>query len=248
MLRIPWRALASAIAIASMIAIWGTGIATAKSSVRGAAARQQALRTLDRKQGGSPSPNHTPDDGDMAHEAAQYDFERSLPAASVSGQALVDAQQQAQGLAQKGGGWQDFTTQPYNATPSNYTDPFWSNIGSGFSIVGGRTTALAQTAGGTWFAGTADGGVWRSTDQGQHWTPVFDSMPSLSIGALTVDPTDGSLWVGTGEANLSQDSYAVPASTAPPTTGPPSRVSARQLGQQPDRLADRVQDRARFRR
>ena len=208
MLRIPWRALASAIAIASMIALWGTGIASANSSVRGAAARQQALRSFDRKQGGSPSPNHTPDDGDLADEAAQYDFERSLPAASVSGEALVDAQKQAQSLTQKGGGWQDFTTQPYNAQPSNYTDPFWSNVGAGFSIVGGRTTALAETADGTWFAGTADGGVWRSTDQGQNWTPVFDSMPSLSIGALAIDPADGSLWVGTGEANVSQDSYA----------------------------------------
>src|SRR5205085_12267093 len=53
-----------------------------------------------------------------------------------------------------------------------------------------------------------DGGVWRSRDGGRRWTPVFDGMPTLSIGALAVDPSDGSLWVGTGEANLSQDSYA----------------------------------------
>ena len=32
-------------------------------------------------------------------------------------------------------------------------------------------------------------------------------MPTLSIGAIAVDPVDGSLWVGTGEANVSQDSY-----------------------------------------
>jgi hypothetical protein len=107
-----------------------------------------------------------------------------------------------------GGRWQEFTDRPYNAEPSNYTDPFWSNIGAGFSLVGGRVTALASTPDGAWFAGTADGGVWRSFDQGQHWTPVFDSMPTLSIGALAVDPVDGSLWVGTGEANTSQDSYA----------------------------------------
>jgi hypothetical protein len=61
---------------------------------------------------------------------------------------------------------------------------------------------------GDWFAGTADGGVSRSGDRGQHWTATFDSMPSLSIGSLAVDPADGSLWVGTGEANTSQDSYA----------------------------------------
>jgi len=50
--------------------------------------------------------------------------------------------------------------------------------------------------------------VWRSRNQGQTWTPLFDSMPSLSIGALAIDPADGSVWVGTGEANLSSDSYA----------------------------------------
>lgn len=33
-------------------------------------------------------------------------------------------------------------------------------------------------------------------------------MPTLSIGALAIDPADGSLWVSTGESNVSQDSYA----------------------------------------
>jgi hypothetical protein len=139
---------------------------------------------------------------------AQFDFERTAPANVVSGQALVAAAQQAAALSQTGGSWQEFTNEPYNAQPSNYTDPFWGNEGAGFSIVGGRVTALATTADGTWFAGTAAGGVWRSKDQGQNWTPVFDSMPTLSIGALAVNPADGSLWVGTGEANTSQDSYA----------------------------------------
>ena len=37
---------------------------------------------------------------------------------------------------------------------------------------------------------------------------MFDHMPTLAIGALAVDPIDGSVWVGTGEANQSQDSYA----------------------------------------
>jgi sugar lactone lactonase YvrE len=111
-------------------------------------------------------------------------------------------------LPSTGGLWQEFTNKPYNAEPSNYTDPFWGNQGAGFSLVGGRVTALTTTPDGAWFAGAADGGVWRSTDSGQHWTPVFDSMPTLSIGALAVAPTDGSLWVGTGEANTSQDSYA----------------------------------------
>ncbi len=105
------------------------------------------------------------------------------------------------------------TTQPYNAEPAGYTDPMWSNAGAGFGLVGGRTTALVAAPNGSWFAGTADGGVWRSTDSGGHWTPMFDWMPSLSIGALAINPTDNSLWVGTGEANTSQDSYTAPACT-----------------------------------
>ena len=81
-------------------------------------------------------------------------------------------------LGRVGGPWQTVTTQPYNAQPANYTDPFWSNIGAGFSIVGGRVTALATTRDGAWFAGAADGGVWRSYDQGAHWTPVTDAFPT----------------------------------------------------------------------
>jgi len=180
----------------------------ADGGMRGAAARQHARRDYVRQQAAEASPTHTPEDGDLAGQQAQYDFERTAPAGFVSGQALVSAAQQAATLSVGGGEWEEFTHEPYNAEPNNYTDPFWGNEGAGFSLVGGRVTALTTTPDGTWFAGAADGGVWRSTDSGQHWTPVFDSMPTLSIGALAVDPADGSLWVGTGEANTSQDSYA----------------------------------------
>jgi hypothetical protein len=206
-----WRAaLVGAATLGMTFSLTGIGLAGTVPGDHGAAARQNArnsyLRTHNSAQ--TTSPMHTPDDGDLADQFAQYNAERTAPAGAVNGPALVSAQQQAAALPQVGPRWQEFTTQPYNAEPSNYTDPFWSNVGAGFSLVGGRTTALATTPDGTWFAGTADGGVWRSADQGQHWKPVFDSMPSLSIGALAVDPADGSLWVGTGEANVSQDSYA----------------------------------------
>jgi hypothetical protein len=152
--------------------------------------------------------NGAPDGGGTAASEAAFTLERTLPAASVSGSALYSAVQQANALPTTGGSWSEVTTQPYNAETSPYTDPFWSNIGAGFGLVGGRTTALVAGPDGTWYAGTADGGVWTSTDNGANWSPRFDSMPSLSIGALAINPVDGSVWVGRGVANSSQYSYA----------------------------------------
>src|SRR5258708_941951 len=92
-------------------------------------------------------------DGDLMDQLAQYDYERTAPAAAVSGQALINAVQQAQSMPVTGSTWQEMTNAPYNEQPANYTDPFWGNEGAGFSLVGGRTTALAQTPDGSWFAG-----------------------------------------------------------------------------------------------
>jgi hypothetical protein len=205
--------ISAVLALTGSVAMGGQsstdGVSIAKgASAHGAAARQQALREYIRRHGGQPSPTHSADDGDLLGQQAQYDFERTAPAGFVSGQPLVSAAQQAATMPSIGGAWQEFTNRPYNSEPSNYTDPFWGNEGAGFALVGGRVTALTETPDASWFAGAADGGVWRSRDSGQHWTPVFDSMPTLSIGALAVDPLDGSLWVGTGEANTSQDSYS----------------------------------------
>ena len=166
----------------------------------GAADRQKARNT-------SLHSNPGRDDGDLIGQFAQYSAERTAPAGFVSGNALDSAVQQANGLPATAGSWQEVTTLPYNGEPNGYTDPNWSNLGAGFSIVGGRATSLARTADGTWWVGAADGGVWKSTNQGQTWTPLFDAMPTLSIGSLATNPVDGSLWVGTGESNVSQDSY-----------------------------------------
>jgi photosystem II stability/assembly factor-like uncharacterized protein len=50
------------------------------------------------------------------------------------------------------------------------------------------------------YAGAASGGIFKSTDGGIHWTPIFDSQPVASIGALMVAPSDPNVvWAGTGE-------------------------------------------------
>ena len=59
----------------------------------------------------------------------------------------------------------------------------------------------------TYYAGAASGGVWKSTDGGNRWTPIFDKQPAAAIGALAVAPADPSqVWAGTGEAWAIRDS------------------------------------------
>ncbi|HZY09268.1 MAG TPA: hypothetical protein VFE69_16030, partial [Ilumatobacteraceae bacterium] len=65
-----------------------------------------------------------------------------------------------------------------------------------------RVTSVTGVAGdpNTYYAGAASGGLWKSTDGGIHWSPVFDSQPVSSVGALAVAPSDPNVvYAGTGE-------------------------------------------------
>src|SRR5262249_53236065 len=76
--------------------------------------------------------------------------------------------------------------------------------------VSGRVTAIAvdPATAQTVYADTAQGGVYRSLDGGTSWVPLMDSAQSLAIGALALDPQNSdTLFVGTGEGNLSADSF-----------------------------------------
>ncbi len=81
---------------------------------------------------------------------------------------------------------------------------------AGPSNIGGRSTSVAvdpTNADRVWI-GAAGGGVWRSTDAGRTWTLKWRASAPLEIGSLAVDPTTPTtLYCGTGEANLSADSY-----------------------------------------
>ena len=137
----------------------------------------------------------------------QYAEARTAPSDVVDAGAFMGAFAQAQALPVVGGSWTEVTDQPYENDDPDYRDPVWSNSGAGWGLVSGRSTAIAVD-GDAIYAGMADGGVWKSTDDGANWTPLLDDAPTLSIGAVSVNPADHSIWVGTGEANTSSDSYA----------------------------------------
>jgi photosystem II stability/assembly factor-like uncharacterized protein len=68
--------------------------------------------------------------------------------------------------------------------------------------MGGRIADIAvhPTKRSTWYVAVGSGGLWKTTNSGITWTPVFDDQPSYSIGAVTLDPSSpGIVWVGTGE-------------------------------------------------
>src|SRR6266852_6548526 len=70
---------------------------------------------------------------------------------------------------------------------------------------GGRVVAVAGVAGDstTFYFGGVNGGVWKTTDAGTVWTPIFDNQPVGSIGAIAVAPSDPkTIYVGTGESDI----------------------------------------------
>jgi len=77
----------------------------------------------------------------------------------------------------------------------------WRQVGP---FRGGRALAVEGVSGepGVFYFGGVAGGVWKTTDGGANWSPIFDNVKSTaSIGAIAVAPSDhNTIYVGTGEA------------------------------------------------
>src|SRR5436309_537807 len=91
------------------------------------------------------------------------------------------------------------------AGPARAFDPallaglHWRLIGP---FRGGRTVAASGVPGAPnlFYIGVNNGGVWKTTDAGRTWTPIFDAQSTGSIGALAVAPSDPRvIYVGSGE-------------------------------------------------
>ena len=83
-------------------------------------------------------------------------------------------------------------------------DGEWTVQGPG--NIGARINAVAVHPGNEdiVFVGYSQGGLWRTTDGGANWAPVFDDQPYPSIGEITFDPSNPqTIYVGTGDPNIS---------------------------------------------
>jgi photosystem II stability/assembly factor-like uncharacterized protein len=88
---------------------------------------------------------------------------------------------------------------PPGINPALFQELQWRNIGP---FRGGRTKAAAgiPSQPHVFYIGAVNGGVWKTTDAGRTWTPIFDDQPTGSIGAIAIAPSDPNvIYVGSGE-------------------------------------------------
>ncbi|MEM8585816.1 MAG: hypothetical protein AAGF87_16175, partial [Bacteroidota bacterium] len=84
-------------------------------------------------------------------------------------------------------------TQGASRSLSPFASVAWTNISYAGYITGqiglGRTTAIGfhPTDPSTWYVGAAIGGIWRTTDNGQTYTPLGDELPFLAVSSIVVD-------------------------------------------------------------
>src|SRR5262245_11025780 len=87
-------------------------------------------------------------------------------------------------------------------TPPQFAGLKYRSIGP---AAGGRTTRAVGVPGDplTYYVAAAAGGIWKSTDGGISFKPIFDDQPVSSIGSLAIAPSDPNVvYVGSGEANI----------------------------------------------
>src|SRR5207302_919049 len=89
--------------------------------------------------------------------------------------------------------------QQIQINPDVYNEMKFRYIGP----VGNRATAVVGIPGNpnVYYVGAASGGIFKSTDGGVHWDPIFDDLPVSYVGSLAVAASDSNIvWAGTGQS------------------------------------------------
>jgi photosystem II stability/assembly factor-like uncharacterized protein len=97
------------------------------------------------------------------------------------------------------------TISAQSVPPELFNGLKWRLIGP---FRGGRAVAVAGVPSDptTFYFGAVDGGIWKTTDAGTVWNPIFDNQPVASIGAIAVAPSDPkTIYAGTGEPDIRSD-------------------------------------------
>jgi photosystem II stability/assembly factor-like uncharacterized protein len=92
-----------------------------------------------------------------------------------------------------------------SVSPDRFSGLKWRMIGP---FRGGRSIAATGVPGdpNTFYFGAVDGGIWKTTNVGMTWAPIFDNEPVASIGAIAVAPSDPRvIYAGTGESDIRSD-------------------------------------------
>ncbi|MBL8137435.1 MAG: glycoside hydrolase [Acidobacteria bacterium] len=97
------------------------------------------------------------------------------------------------------------STPPAAVDPALFAELAWRNIGPHRASRTRALTGVVQEPH-TFYIGVSNGGVWKTTDAGRAWAPIFDRESTGSTGAIAVAPSDPRvLYVGTGEAHQRPD-------------------------------------------
>ena len=160
----------------------------------------------------------TPDDDVDDHQADREEWfynQRAFPTGRIPTGARINAiaaMQQIDRAARLRRRAATVAPKPATALDAaNWTSigPLPTDLGT-TNVTSGRVNAVAidPRDGNTVYIGAAEGGVWKTTDGGQHWTPLTDDQASLANGAIALDPSNpDTVYVETGEENFAQDSY-----------------------------------------
>lgn len=115
-------------------------------------------------------------------------------------------------------GWQEAEAmrhQQFATRKGRIMSGMWNSIGPSANI-GGRILSIAidPTNSNNLFAGSASGGIWKSTNGGTSWSSVATGFPTLGVSSIIIHPTNGNIiYAGTGEV------YRIDSTSGTPNPG-----------------------------